>query len=357
MVVSISPFLGGMLSAGFLIESTAGNVRTESRGIGFCALVMLVKQIEAKAKNKMMATRTTGLLKDSFLAFGEKFTILRKGIANRLNIVLPVRIIGIGLLIAITLLNSAVQAQNGASASKKFTVCLDPGHGGNQPGTFGSFAREKDVTLKVTLLVGKIIEENMPDVNVVYTRKTDMTIGLKERAKVANDNHADVFISIHANSLPETTPYSRKQAIFGTETYVLGLHKTQESLEVAMRENSVILLEENYEEKYQGFDPNSPESYILFSLTQSANHEASIQLASLIEDQFGKRAGRKSRGVKQAGFQVLWETAMPAVLVEIGYLSNAKEEKELNSAQVQEYIASAIYRAIKEYKNKVKSLN
>lgn len=267
------------------------------------------------------------------------------------------RIIGIGLLLAITLLNSAVYAQNGASASKKFTICLDPGHGGNQPGTFGSFAKEKDVTLKVTLLVGKIIEENMPDVSVVYTRKTDMTIGLKERAKVANDNHADIFVSIHANSLPETTPYSRKQSIFGTETYVLGLHKTQESLEVAMRENSVILLEENYEEKYQGFDPNSPESYILFSLTQSANHEASIQLASLIEDQFGKRAGRKSRGVKQAGFQVLWETAMPAVLVEIGYLSNVKEEKELNSAQVQEYIASAIYRAIKEYKNKVKSLN
>lgn len=352
----MSPFFGGTLSAGFLIESATDKGRTESRDMGSCAWAETKLQ-KTKAKSKMDEIRTAEVLKDSFLAFGEKFTILLKGIANRLNIVLPVRIIGIGLLLAITLLNSAVQAQNGTSASKKFTVCIDPGHGGNQPGTFGTFSKEKDVTLKISLLLGKILEESMPDVKVVYTRKTDMTIGLRERAKVANDNHADIFLSIHANSLPETTPYARKQAIFGTETYVLGLHKTQESLEVAMRENSVILLEENYEEKYQGFEPNSPESYILFSLNQSANHEASIQLASLIEDQFGNRAGRKSRGVKQAGFQVLWETAMPAVLIEIGYLSNVKEEKELNTSQVQEYIASAIYRAIKEYKNKVKSLN
>jgi N-acetylmuramoyl-L-alanine amidase len=285
-----------------------------------------------------------------FLAFDEKFTNLPKGIANRLNIVLLVRNIRFVLLVvAITLLISDSFAQNGSG--KKFTVCIDAGHGGGQPGTYGKFTKEKDLTLNVALKLGKILEENMPEVKVVYTRKTDLTIGLKERAKVANDNHADLFISIHANSLPDNTPDSRRQSIYGTETYVLGLHKTQESLEVAMRENSVILLEENYEEKYQGFDPKSPESYILFSLTQSANHESSIRLAGLIEDQFGKRAGRKSRGVKQAGFQVLWETAMPAVLVEIGYLSNTKEEKELNDPSVQEYIASAIYRAIRDYKN------
>jgi N-acetylmuramoyl-L-alanine amidase len=295
--------------------------------------------------------RTRARLGAFSLGFGEKFTFLPKGIANRFNIVLPVRNIRIGcLLLTIILLNSVSLAQNGSG--KVFTVCIDPGHGGNQPGTFGKYTKEKDLTLKVSLKLGKILEENMPETKVVFTRKTDATMGLRERAKVANDNHADLFISIHANSLPDNTPDNRRQSIFGTETYVLGLHKTQESLEVAMRENSVILLEENYEEKYQGFDPKSPESYILFSLTQSANHESSIRFASLIEEQFGSRAGRKSRGVKQAGFQVLWETAMPAVLVEIGYLSNTKEEKELNDPLVQEYIASAIYRAIREYKGK-----
>jgi len=307
----------------------------------------------------MRNERTTGLNVDS-LNFGEKFAVLRKGIANRSNIVLAVRNIGLVLFfLAITLLNFVCIAQNGNTngSAKKFTVCIDPGHGGTQPGTFGKFTKEKDVTLKLGLKLGEILEKNMPDVKVVYTRKTDVTIGLKERAKVANDNHADLFISIHANSLPENTPDQRRQSIFGTETYVLGLHKSQESLEVAMRENSVILLEENYEEKYQGFDPKSPESYILFSLTQSANHESSIYFADLVEKQFGSKAGRKSRGVKQAGFQVLWETAMPAVLIEIGYLSNTKEEKELSDAQVQEYIASAIFRAIRDYKSKVKSLN
>ena len=223
-----------------------------------------------------------------------------------------------------------------------------------QPGTFGKLTKEKTST-ETGLKLGDNWKE-MPDVKVIYTRKTDVTIGLKERAKVANDNHADLFVSIHANSLPESTPDQKRQSIFGTETYVLGLHKSQESLEVAMRENSVILLEENYEEK-SSFDPKSPESYILFSLTQSANHESSIYFADLVEKQFGEKAGRKSRGVKQAGFQVLWETAMPAVLVEVGYLSNTKEERELNTEQIQEYIASAIFRAIRDYKNKVKSLN
>lgn len=255
-------------------------------------------------------------------------------------------------LLAIILLNKGVFAQNGNSA-KKFTVCIDAGHGGSQPGTLGKYTKEKDVTLKVALKLGSILEENLPDVKVVYTRKTDVTLGLKERAVFANENHADIFVSIHANSLPDETPDARKQSIYGTETYVMGLGRSKESLQVAMRENSVILLEENYEEKYEGFDPSSPESYILFSLTQSANHESSIRLASLIEDQFGTRAGRKSRGVKQDIFQVLWQTVMPAVLVEIGYLSNTKEEKELNDPLVQEYIASAIYRAIRDFKNEV----
>jgi len=237
------------------------------------------------------------------------------------------------------------------------TVVIDAGHGGFQPGTVGKFSKEKDITLKVALKVGGFIEQNLPGVKVIYTRKKDVALGLDERAKIANDNHADVFISIHANSLPENVPEARKQAIYGTETYVMGLHKSAANFEVAKRENSVILLEENYEEKYAGFDPGSPESYILFSLNQSATQEASILLASKIEDQFKVKAGRRSLGVKQAGFMVLWMTSMPSVLVEIGYLSNTKEEKELNDDQVQDYLASAIYRAFKEYKMQIESVN
>lgn len=280
---------------------------------------------------------------------------MSKVIANTLNIVQPVRNIGLtALILAITLLNSF---DNFAQKELKIkTVVIDAGHGGKHPGTTGKYTKEKEITLKVALKVGKLIEQNVPGVKVLYTRKTDVFIGLAERAKVATDNHADVFISIHANSLPEDTPYARKQSIFGTETYVMGLHKNEENFEVAKRENSVILLEDNYQEKYQGFDPNSPESYILFSLYQSASQEGSLLLASKIENEFGTRAGRKSRGVKQAGFQVLWETTMPSVLVEIGYLSNVKEERELNDEKVQDYIASAVYRAFKEYKNEVESI-
>ncbi|MGE4014912.1 MAG: N-acetylmuramoyl-L-alanine amidase [Cyclobacteriaceae bacterium] len=236
-------------------------------------------------------------------------------------------------------------------------VVIDPGHGGKHPGTSGSYTVEKDLTLKVGLKVGAYIEQNVPDVKVIYTRKGDQTLGLEERAKVAIDNNADVFISIHANSLPESVPKARKEMIHGTETYVMGLHVSERNFEVAKRENSVILLEDNYKEKYQGFDPNSPESYILFSLNQSAYQDASLVLASKIEEQFGSRAGRKSHGVKQAGFMVLWLTTMPSVLVEIGFLSNTKEERELNSEQTQDYIASAIYRAFKEYKSQMESIN
>jgi N-acetylmuramoyl-L-alanine amidase len=304
---------------------------------------------------KMMAMYLNTNRNIECLALSKKFTTLRKviGITPN-NINYTARNIRLVLFIlAITLLNSVAFAQNGLA--KIFIVCIDPGHGGSQPGTSGKFTKEKDITLKVALKLGKIIEENAGDIKVVYTRTTDKTLGLKERAQIANNNHADVFVSIHANSLPDEVPDARKQSIYGTETYVLGLGRSKESLDVAMRENAVILLEENYEEKYEGFDPNSPESYILFSLTHSANQESSIRLASLIEDQFGTRAGRKSRGVKQNIFQVLWETAMPAVLVEIGYLSNTKEERELNDPQVQEYIASAIFRAIRDFKNEIES--
>jgi N-acetylmuramoyl-L-alanine amidase len=292
----------------------------------------------------------------SSLPFCEKFTPLRKGIANTLHIATPVRIIGFKLLgIAITLLSFSTTAQK--VDNKITTVVVDAGHGGRQPGTMSKSTKEKDITLKVALKVGAYIEQNLPDVKVLYTRKTDVAVGFDERAKLANDNQADVFISIHVNSLPESVPYARKQSIYGTETYVMGLHVSEANFEVAKRENSVILLEENYKEKYAGFDPNSPESYIIFSLTQSATQESSLLLATKIENQFKTKAGRKSRGVKQAGFLVLWMTSMPSVLVEIGYLSNTKEEKELNDDKVQDLLASAIYRAFKEYKQQIESVN
>lgn len=291
-----------------------------------------------------------------YLAFSEKFTTLRKVIANTSDIVKPVKNIGFkAFLIAITLLISSSSPL--PTDFKVDVVVIDAGHGGHDSGTQGSSSKEKDVVLKIALKLGAYIKENIKDVKVIYTRETDKFIDLSERANIANRNHADVFISIHANSLPTKTPDTRKQSIYGTETYVMGLHKTDENFEVSKRENSVILLEENYQEKYEGFDPDSPESYILFSLTQSANQEASLLLASKVEDQFGQRAGRKSRGVKQAGFVVLYKTSMPSILIETGFLSNTKEEQELNSDKVQDYIASGIYRAFKEYKNQIESVN
>ena len=229
------------------------------------------------------------------------------------------------------------------------TIVLDPGHGGKDPGTVGKTLKEKDVVLKIALQVGAYIEKNIPDVKVVYTRKTDKFIELNERAAIANRNKADLFISIHANAISNPK-------IYGTETWVMGLHKSEENLSVAKRENSVILYEDNYAEHYEGFD-NSPESYILFSLMQNAYLENSLMFADKIEKQFKQKAGRHSRGVKQAGFVVLYKTATPSVLVEAGFLSNETEEKFLATKSGQDLIASGIYRAFKDYKSDVESLN
>jgi N-acetylmuramoyl-L-alanine amidase len=229
-------------------------------------------------------------------------------------------------------------------------IVIDPGHGGKDPGTLGSYTKEKDVALQVALKVGEYVNKNVPGVKVIFTRKDDNFIDLKKRSQIANEHDADLFVSIHANSLPKNTPISRKQFIKGSEVYVMGAQNTDRALEVAKRENSVILLEEDYEKNYD-FNPQSEESYILFNLTQSAYQDNSLMLASLIDDQLKNRAGRKSYGVKQSSLYVMWSTAMPSVLVEIGYLSNPDEEKELNNPEVQSYIASGIYRAIKEYKD------
>lgn len=229
------------------------------------------------------------------------------------------------------------------------TVVIDAGHGGKDPGTVGKKLKEKDVVLKIALKVGEYIEKNVPNVKVIYTRKTDRFIELHERAAIANRNKADLFISVHANA-------ASNPKVYGTETWIMGLHKSEENLEVAKRENSVILLDENYQEHYDGFD-NTTESYIMMSLTQSAYLESSVKFADQIEKQFKNKVGRSSRGVKQAGFIVLYKTATPSVLVEVGFLSNETEEKFLATEEGQDLMASGIYRAFKEYKSDIESLN
>ncbi len=259
------------------------------------------------------------------------------------------------LLVAITLLNSSSTLRSSDSSharidSKVDVVVIDAGHGGHDNGTHGRLLKEKDLALKIALKVGKHIENNIPGVKVIYTRKDDTYLALDERAEIANKNKADLFICIHANANPNTKA-------FGTETFVMGLHKDEGNLAIAQRENSVILMDENYEERYEGFNPNSPESYILFALTQSAYQESSLRFASKVESQFKSRVGRLSRGVKQAGFVVLWRTTMPSVLIETGFLTNSTEEKFLAGDDGQELIASGIYRAFKEYKSDVESIN
>ena len=226
------------------------------------------------------------------------------------------------------------------------TIVIDAGHGGKDPGALGKHSREKDITLKVALKLGKYISQNLPDVKVIYTRKTDRFISLKRRGEIANKNNADVFISIHCNS-------NNSSKLYGAETYVLGsdYQRTHRNMKVAMLENAAILLEDHAQSTYNGFDPNAPESYIIFSLKQNSyKQQKSLQLAADIQKQFKDRTGRKDRGVYQAGFLVLAGTIMPSVLVELGYLSNPTEEKYLLSDKGQTYLASAIYRAFKEYK-------
>jgi N-acetylmuramoyl-L-alanine amidase len=229
------------------------------------------------------------------------------------------------------------------------TVVIDAGHGGKDPGTHGAFSREKEVALKIALELGGTIQKYLKDVNVIYTRTSDEFVELEHRAQVANRQGADLFISIHCNAVP-----TNQEMIYGTETYIMGVHTSDANFEVAKRENSVILLEED-KEVYEGFDPKSPESYILFSLYQNAYLKGSLNLADKIEDQFKNRVGRRSRGVKQAGFWVLYRTSMPSVLVEVGYLTNQKEEKYLNDPLGQTYIASGIFRAFRDYKNEIES--
>ena len=245
----------------------------------------------------------------------------------------------------------AMPQRSASDANKVTTVVLDAGHGGKDPGNLGTHrytTSEKDIALAVTLLVGKYITENLPDVNVIYTRKDDRFIELMERDNIANRAKADVFISIHCNSNNSADPH-------GCETYVMGLHKTEANMRVAMQENQSILLEDDHALKYDGYDPNDPESLIALSLRQNAYLDHSLLLSSMVQNQFKDRVGRSDRGVKQAGFLVISYTTMPAVLIELGFLSNPKEEDYLHSAQGQDFMASAIYRAFKEYKTRIEN--
>ncbi|MGE0088794.1 MAG: N-acetylmuramoyl-L-alanine amidase [Bacteroidales bacterium] len=226
------------------------------------------------------------------------------------------------------------------------TVVIDAGHGGLDDGTSGKLSKEKDIALAISLKVGNLIKENIPGINIIYTRDSDVFIPLNERADIANRNNADLFISIHCNGNSNINAS-------GTETYAMGLHKSEGNLEVAKKENAAILYEEDYSTKYEGFDPNSTESYIIFTFLQNTFLQQSLNYASFVQDQFETRAQRKNRGVKQAGFLVLWKTTMPSVLIEVGFLTNPKEELYLVSNEGQDYIASAIYRAFKDYKKAI----
>jgi len=229
---------------------------------------------------------------------------------------------------------------------KTMVVVIDPGHGGKDPGAVNKGIREKDVVLGIGLKLGKLLNENYSDVKVVFTRSTDVFIPLIERSRIANKNKADLFISIHANHCG--TPSTR-----GTETFVLGLHRSADNLEVAKKENSVILLEEDYKENYEGFDPNLSESYIMFELVQDIYMDQSLSFADAIQNQFKTRlSSTLNRGVKQAGFLVLRQSSMPSVLIESGFLSNLAEANFLNSNEGQQNIATSIFEAFRKFKSK-----
>jgi N-acetylmuramoyl-L-alanine amidase len=241
------------------------------------------------------------------------------------------------------------------------TVVIDAGHGGKDPGCHGDLYKEKDIALSVALKLGKFIEDNFKDVKVIFTRKTDVFVELNERAEIANRNNADLFICVHCNS---ACVYDKKmhkdicnEDAHGSETYVMGPSKEAGNLEVTKRENKSILLEDDYKKKYDGFDPNSDESNIIFTFYQNVFRNQSLSLASKIQECYKQKAGRNDKGVKQAGFLVLWRTAMPSLLTEIGYLTNHKEEKFLGSDKGQTFMASSIFRAFRMYKNEVEGTN
>ena len=231
-------------------------------------------------------------------------------------------------------------------AEKQYTVVLDAGHGGKDPGAVGRFSQEKDLNLKLALEVGKQISEQYPDVNVVYTRKTDVFIPLQDRANIANKANADLFISIHTNSAEKKEPR-------GVETFILGTERMEANLDVAMRENAVIKLESDYKTTYAGFDPNSIDSYIMFELMQNSYMEQSLLFAEQVQQRFVGHLNREDRGVRQAAFWVLLKTACPSILFEMGFISNPEEERFMNQPASIAQMANALVNAFGAYTHRV----
>ena len=232
------------------------------------------------------------------------------------------------------------------AANKRFTLVIDPGHGGHDAGALGAISKEKNINLAVALRFGKYVEQNLPEVRVIYTRTKDVFIPLNERANIANRANADLFISVHTNALPAG------KVARGFETYTLGMHRAKDNLDVAMRENSVISMEKDYQQRYQGFDPRSSESYIIFEFIQGKNMERSVELARMIQRGVCDGANRPDKGVHQAGFLVLRETSMPGCLIELGFITTPDEERLLNNDSRVDDIARGIYEAFAKYKNK-----
>ncbi|WP_028909695.1 N-acetylmuramoyl-L-alanine amidase [Prevotella sp. AGR2160] len=232
------------------------------------------------------------------------------------------------------------------AANKPFTLVIDAGHGGHDTGALGVISQEKNINLSVALAFGRLVERNCPDVKVIYTRKTDVFIPLMERANIANRNNADLFISVHTNALPQG------KIARGFETYTLGMHRAKDNLDVAMRENSVISMEKGYKSTYEGFDPKSSESYIMFEFIQGHNMERSVQLAQMIQTAVCRDANRPDKGVHQAGFLVLRETSMPSCLIELGFITTPDEEEYLNTDDGVSRIAQGIFEAFQQYKNR-----
>ena len=235
-------------------------------------------------------------------------------------------------------LPSNIQAQNILDK-----IVIDAGHGGKDPGASGKHSREKDVVLAIALKTGELIKKQYPEIEIIYTRKTDVFIPLKRRAEIANNEKANLFLSIHCNANKSSQPH-------GSETYVMGLHKSEANLNVAKKENAAILLEDDYEVQYDGFDPSTDESHIIFNFFQNSFLTHNLDLASHLQDEFTKSTPLSNRGVKQAGFWVLYKTTMPGVLIETGFLSNAKDEKFLISKSGQLQISQAIAKAVSDYK-------
>ena len=253
----------------------------------------------------------------------------------------------VGILILFLIMGWGSGACVASAATKRpFVLVIDAGHGGKDAGAVGQLTKEKDINLNVALALGRLVEKNCPDVKVIYTRKTDVFVTLQGRAEIANRNKANLFISVHTNSSPVG-----KAAPMGAETYTLGMHRAADNLEVAKRENSVITQENNYKQTYHNFDPRKSESYIIFEFLQDRNMQQSVDLARAIQRNYTS-SGRKNKGVHQAGFLVLRATSMPSVLTELGFISNAEEEKFLHSQEGVATLARAIFEGFKSYRQK-----